>query len=135
MPKVIPVADELSKPFWDAVQEKKLLAQHCTSCNSLQFPPRPKCLDCDSEALDWKEVEGKGHILTVGIIEDSHMPVRAADQPFNLAVVTLDEDPRINYYSNLPGIPVRQAQVGAPVKLVFEELPDGSLIHEWTSAD
>lgn len=132
MPKVIPVADELSKPFWDAVQEKKLTAQHCTGCDRLQFPPRPACQHCGGTTLDWKEVAGKGHVLTVGIIEDSHMPVRAADQPFNLSVVTLDEDPRINYYSNLPGIPVREAVVGESVVVTFEELPDGSFIHEWT---
>jgi uncharacterized protein len=131
LPKVIPVPDELSKPFWDAVQEKRLVVQHCTACDSLQYPPRPKCLDCDSESLDWKETSGRGHILTFGIIEDSHMPVRAADQPFNLAVITLDDDPRINFYSNLPGTPVRQVPLGGAVEVMFEELPDGSLLHEW----
>ena len=29
MPKVIPVPDELSKPFWDAVNEKRLVVQNC----------------------------------------------------------------------------------------------------------
>ena len=57
--------------------------------------------------------------------------MRAADQPLNLAVVTLDDDPRINFYSNLPGTPVRQAVVGGAVEVTFEECPDGSLIHEW----
>ncbi len=121
----------MSKPFWDAVQEKRLIVQSCTACNTMQYPPRPRCQECNSEALDWKETSGKGHILTFGILEDSHLPVRAADQPLNLAVVTLDDDPRINFYSNLPGTPVRQAVVGGAVEVTFEECPDGSLIHEW----
>ncbi len=121
----------MSKPFWDAVQEKRLIVQNCTACNTMQYPPRPRCQECNSEALDWKETSGKGHILTFGILEDSHLPVRAADQPLNLAVVTLDDDPRINFYSNLPGTPVRQAVVGGAVEVTFEECPDGSLIHEW----
>ena len=131
MPYIVPVPDELSKPFWDAVQEKRLVAQHCTACNRLMYPPRPACIDCGGTSLDWQEVEGKGHILTFGVLEDSHLPVRAADQPLNLAVVTLDQEPRINYYSNLPGTPVRQVPLGGAVEVTFVEAPDGSLIHEW----
>jgi uncharacterized OB-fold protein len=129
---MIPKADELSKPFWDAVQERRLVVQHCTSCDRLQYPPRARCQHCNGETLDWKEVEGKGHVLTGGTIEDSHLPPRAADQPFNLVVVTLDEDPRINFWSNLPGgPPPREIPVGAAVEVMFEELLDGSVIHEW----
>ena len=43
MPKVIPVPDELSKPFWDAVKEKRLVLQHCTACDKLQYPPQQTC--------------------------------------------------------------------------------------------
>lgn len=131
MPYIVPEPDELSKPFWDAVQQRRLVVQHCTQCNALQYPPRPRCQDCNSDSFDWKEVSGKGHILTYGILEDSHLPVRAADQPLNLAVVTLDDDPRINFYSNLPGTPVRRVPLGGAVEVTFVEAPDGSLIHEW----
>ena len=131
MPYIVPVPDEVSKPFWDAVQERRLIVQECSNCHELQYPPRPRCQDCGSDQYTWKETSGKGHILTFGVLEDSHLPVRAADQPLNLAVVTLDDDPRINFYSNLPGSPVRQVPLGAPVEVTWVEAPDGSLIHEW----
>jgi len=131
VPYIIPVPDEVSQPFWDAVQERRLIVQKCSGCNTLQYPPRAACQDCNSTALTWVETSGKGHILTWGVLEDSHLPVRAADQPLNLAVVTLDEDPNINFYSNLPGTPVRQVKVGDAVEVTFVEAPDGSLIHEW----
>jgi uncharacterized OB-fold protein len=131
LPKIIPVPDEVSKPFWDAVNEKRLVVQRCNSCSTLQYPPRPKCQDCQSEDLGWKDTNGRGHILAWVSIEDSHLPPRAADQPFNLAVITLDEDPRINFFSNLPGVPSREVPDGAAVEVMFEELQDGSLIHEW----
>ena len=76
MPYLVLVPDEVSKPFWDAVQQRRLIVQHCTACNSLQYPPRPQCQDCESESLDWKETSGRGHILTYGILEDSHLPVK-----------------------------------------------------------
>lgn len=134
MPKLIPTPDELSKPFWDAVQEKRLIVQHCTACDTLQYPPKPKCQDCQSEALDWKETSGTGHVLEFVVLQDTHLPYRYPDQPINLALVTLDDDPRINFFSNMPGVAPFEVPVGAAVEVMFEELTDGSLIHEWKVA-
>jgi uncharacterized OB-fold protein len=53
------------------------------------------------------------------------------DQPYNLALITLDEDPTINFYSNLPGVPPYQVPVGAEVEVMFEEVAPEQLIHEW----
>jgi hypothetical protein len=39
MPKIIPVPDALSKPFWDAVNDKRLVLQDCAACDRLQYPP------------------------------------------------------------------------------------------------
>ena len=132
MPKIIPVADDLSKPFWDAVNEKRLILQNCTDCNRLQYPPRQTCLACGSgEKLEWKEVEGKGLISTSIVIEDGRLNRRMPDQPYNLALITLDEDTSINFYSNLPGIPPYEAPIGAAVQVIFEEVAPDQLIHEW----
>ena len=132
MPKVIPVPDELSKPFWDAVNEKRLVLQNCTACDMLQYPPRQTCATCGSaENLEWKEVNGRGHISSYIVIEDGRLQRRMADQPYNLALITLDEDQGINFYSNLPGIPVDDVPVGAAVEVMFEEVAPGQMIHEW----
>ena len=132
MPKVIPVPDELSQPFWDAVNERKLVVQNCTACNVMQYPPRGTCGTCGSaEKLEWKEVNGKGRISSYIVIEDGRLLRRMPDQPYNLALIILDEDPRINFYSNLPGIPADEVPVGAAVEVMFEEVAPGQLIHEW----
>ena len=132
MPKIIPVADELSKTFWDAVNEKRFILQNCTACNRLQYPPRQSCMACGSgDKLEWKEVEGKGHISTCIVIEDGRLNRRMPDQPYNLAMITLDEDTSINFYSNLPGIPPYEAPVGAAVQVIYEEVAPDQLIHEW----
>lgn len=132
MPKVIPVPNELSKPFWDAVNEKRLVLQNCTGCDKLQYPPLEKCAVCGSaEKLEWKEVNGRGHISSYIVIADGRLERRMLDQPYNLALVILDEDQAINFYSNLPGVPVDEVPVGAAVEVVFEEVSPGQLIHEW----
>ena len=132
MPKVIPVPDELSQPFWDAVNQKRLVLQNCTTCHKLQYPPQATCQVCDSaDHLEWKEVQGRGHIATFIVIEDGRLVRRMPDQPYNLALITLDEDPTVNFYSNLPGTPPYEVPVGAAVEVVFEEVGPGQLIHEW----
>ncbi len=90
MPKLIPVPDASSKPFWDAVNQRRLVLQHCAACNRLQYPPQQACQFCNSAAgLTWKEVEGRGHIATTIVIEDGRLNRRMPDQPYNLAMVTL----------------------------------------------
>ena len=132
MPKVIPAPDELSKPFWDAVNEKRFILQNCTACSRLQYPPRQSCMACGSgDKLEWKEVAGKGHIATSIVIEDGRLNRRMPDQPYNLAMITLDEDTSINFYSNLPGVPPYEAPVGAAVEVIYEEVAPDQLIHEW----
>ena len=136
MPKLIPVPDELSKPFWDAVNEKRLVLQHCTACDKLQYPPQQTCQVCGSAAPAGVERgPGRGHIATYIVIEDGRLNRRMPDQPYNLAMVTLDEDPRINFYSNLPGTPPYEVPVGAAVEVTFEEVAPGQLIHEWRVVD
>ncbi|MFH1560160.1 MAG: zinc ribbon domain-containing protein [Chloroflexota bacterium] len=133
MPKTIPVPDDVSKPFWDAVNERRLVLQFCTGCNKLQYPPAGRCRKCGSEAdkLEWSEVQGRGHILETMVVHDTRVVRRKSDVPFNVALISLDEDPDINFLSNLPGTPPHLAPAHAAVELVFEEVAPGQLIHEW----
>ena len=68
------------------------------------------------------------------MIEDGRLNRRMPDQPYNLAMVTLDEDPTVNFYSNLPGTPPYKVPVGAAVEVTFEEVAPNQLIHEWRVA-
>ena len=132
MPKQIPVPNELNRPFWDALNEHRLVVQNCTTCSRLIYPPRERCDQCGSpDHLEWKDVKGRGHILEYFVIRDSRIRRLQGDQPLNMALITLDEDPGINFVSNLPGTPVGEVPIGAPVEVVFEEVGPGQLIHEW----
>lgn len=132
MPKPNPIPDELTQPFWDACNQRQLVLQNCTKCDKLQYPPKPRCTTCGSaDNLGWKEVEGKGHIMEAVIIHDSRIRLLREEQPLNFAIVTLDQDPGINFLSNLPGTTVGEAPVGSPVELIFQQTPSGQLIHEW----
>jgi uncharacterized OB-fold protein len=132
MPKQSPVPGDLDKPFWDAASEDKLVVQNCKSCNRLQHPPKPACSQCGSSDLEWKQMSGRGTIYNYGVVHDCPVALLQDDQPFNLAVITLEEDPGIQMYSHLKDCPVDEVPVGAPVEVIFEiTTGTGQKVPEW----
>ena len=126
------VPDELTKPHFDAANEGRLEMQNCSACNRLQNPPMPTCSQCKSaNNLEWKVMSGKGKIYNYGVVYDCPVRLLQQDQPFNLAVITLDDDPGIQMYSHLPGTPVDDVPVGAAVEVIFEETANGQKVPEW----
>ena len=126
------IPDELNKPFWDAANEGRLVIQNCKACNRLQHPPAPECGQCSSgDNLEWKEMTGWGRIYNYGVVYDTPVRLLQENQPFNLAVIMLEEDPGIQMYSHLPGTPVDEVPVGASVEVVFEETANGQKVPEW----
>ena len=133
MPKQSPIPEELDKPFWDACNEGRLVIQNCKACDRLQHPPKEACSKCGSVgSLEWREMSGRGRIYGYGVMYDSPVVSLAVDQPFNVAVIQLEEDPGINMLSHLPGTPVDEVPVGASVQVEFETTPaTGQKVPEW----
>ena len=132
MARPTPAPDALSQPFWDACKEGKLIVQYCTYDDRKQFPPEPVCGQCGWDFhLTWIETSGRGTIDDYGVTYDTRIRAWAEDQPFNNAVIALEEDPAIKFFSNLPGVPVDEVPVGAKVQVEFLELEDGIKIPEW----
>jgi len=131
MPKPVPVPDAFSRPFWDACNESKLMVQHCRHCNKLQYPPSLKCRNCASDKVGWRQVPGKGHILEYTVIRDSRLKPLQADQPHNFVLVTLDEDPGLIFFSNLPGRKIDDVPIGAAVEVFFEPVSPAQKVAEW----
>jgi len=133
LPKQSPIPDALDKPFWDACNEGRLVIQNCKACNLMQHPPQRDCNQCGSGAnLEWKQVSGRGKIYSYGVVYDSPVALLQADQPYNVAIIQLEEDPAVNMLSHLPGTPLDQVPVGATVKVIFEPTQaTGQKVPEW----
>ena len=133
MPKQSPIPDETDKPYWDACNEGRLLVQNCKACNRMQHPPEAACPACGSGGnLEWREVSGRGKIYSYGVVFDSPVRVLQADQPYNVAVIQLEEDPGVLFLSHLPGTPVDEVPVGASVQVEFETTQfTGQKVPEW----
>ena len=126
------IPDQLTTPFWEAANNSKLVIQKCGKCDRLQHPPAQECGQCGSGGdLTWEEVSGKGRLYNYGLVHDCPIRLLQDDQPFNVAVVMLDEDPGIQMYSHLPGTPVDDVPLGADVEVVFEDTANGQKVPEW----
>lgn len=110
--------DPLTAPFWEAARRHELIIQRCGSCGHHQFYPRPFCLKCLGAQLEWVPAKGTGTIYTGTTV---HLKVLAEiDPPFGVALVDLDEGPRL--FANVPTLPV---PIGARVRIGWRERPDG----------
>ena len=126
------IPDALTQPFWDAANEERLVIQNCQACNRLQHPPAPACAQCGSgERLEWRQMSGRGTIYNYGVVYDCPVRLLQENQPFNVAVIMLEEDPGIQMFSHLPGTPVDNVPVGARVEVIFETTANGQKAPEW----
>lgn len=119
----LPPVRSISKPFWDATREKKILIQYDSEVGAYQFYPRPTSIYTGRRAhLEWREVSGKGRIFSFTIARRAREPFRG-HEPYFMALVTLDEG--VNVMGNILRCSVEEMAVDLRVKPAWVPLPDG----------
>jgi uncharacterized OB-fold protein len=121
-PKPLPAITEENRPFWEGCQQEKLLLQYCERCQHYQFYPRLYCMQCGFEGLRWREVSGHGVIYSYTIIHQNKSPEFTNDTPYNVALVQLEEGPRM--LSSIVDIAPEELHVDLPVSVVFEKVTE-----------
>lgn len=81
-----------SQHYWDGAQAGELRLQRCDDCSEAYFPPRPFCPKCSSRDVSVFAASGKATLYSYTI---SHMPAPGFEPPYAIAVVTLEEGPRM----------------------------------------
>lgn len=90
------------------------------------------CPRCGNPALTWQQVSGRGRIQSRVVVYDSPVSTLIPDQPFNVATISLEEEPQLTMLSHLPGVPVDKVPIGAAVEVIFETTPaTGQKVPEW----
>lgn len=98
------------------------MLQYCTECQRYQFYPRLYCMQCGSNALRWVEASGHGVIYSYTIIHQNKSPEFVNDTPYNVAIVQLQEGPRL--LSNVVDVDLGELRVDLPVIVVFDHVTD-----------
>jgi len=120
--KPIPVADQASAPWFEAAKQHRLLLQRCDDCDAYRFPAWPRCDNCWSINWHWATASGKGTVYSWARMHQVYMPGFADDVPYTLAIVELDEGPRMN--TNLVDTDPATLKAGLRVGVVFDDITD-----------
>lgn len=124
-----PVANADSKIYWDAAREQRLVIRRCKACGELHFMPRYLCPSCWSDDLEWIDAAGTGRVHSFSVIRRASDPAFASRVPYVIALIELDEGPRM--MANILGQDALSVGVGDVVKVTFEDRGDGALIPQF----
>ena len=115
--------DAATALYWEAAARHELMLPRCDGCGLFFFPPRELCPGCWSGELSWQPMSGSG---TVWTFTEVHVPFYddtwAEDVPYVVAVIELDEGPRM--LVNLVEPDMASLAIDDQVEVVFEDRPE-----------
>ena len=121
--KALPQPTPETQEYWDGLKRHELRVQQCQDCQQHYLYPRPFCPNCWSRDVEWTTVSGTGTLETYVI---NHRPARGFqdEAPYVIAVVTLDEGPRL--MTNLVNVAAEPEQlpVDMAVEIVYDDVTD-----------
>ena len=94
--------------------------------------PRKFCPHCWSDQLEWVDSKGHGTVHSFSIVHRAPTPVFAASTPYVIALIDLDEGPRM--FANVVGDDALEVAIGDRVSVTFEERGGGAVVPQFTRA-
>ena len=126
MEKPLPVPTPVTQPFWDALAEGRVELQYCSDCEHYVYYPRTHCPGCLTRDLEWRGVSGNGVVHTYTVARRPTAPPWSDDVPQLIAVVELDEGPRLT--TELVNVEPDAIEVGMRVQPVFHAVGEATLL-------
>jgi acetyl-CoA acetyltransferase/uncharacterized OB-fold protein len=108
--------------FWTSGADGQLRFRRCFNCEALQHPPGPVCRSCGSDRLEVVPVAGTGVVVGFTVNEQAWTP--DFPLPYVVAMVAIDEDPRVRLTTNLIDVDLDRLAVGDRVEVRFEHIED-----------
>lgn len=123
---IIPGMTDLTRPYWEAAREGRLVVQECAGCGAVQHPPLPSCPNCrrarHGSVLRWREVSGVGTVYSRTVVRHATHAAFAGQIPYVVALVELAEGPRL--VTGITGCAPQEVRVGMPVRVAFRRVTD-----------
>jgi uncharacterized OB-fold protein len=113
--------DALTRPFWEAAAQRRLVLQRCNGCGAHELYPRPFCIACMSDDVAWVESPGVGEVYSATTVRMRVDPEH--EPPYVVALVQLAEGPRLLGRGARVGVGWRE-RGGAPPLPVFRRCPE-----------
>ena len=132
--KPLPQITDQTRPFWSAAKQRKLVMQKCSRCGTLNFFPKPWCIECGSRDLAWTEAKPFGTVYTFTVSNTVSMnyPGWEGDLPVLMCLIDLDDGARM--YGQVTGCKPEQMKIGMRVEAYFEDISDDASIPKFRPA-
>lgn len=92
--KPVPPPSELSRPYWEAAAQGRLVLQACAACGRVRHYPRLLCSRCHSDQATWQPASGRGTLHSWTVSHHAFHPGFAEELPYTLVTVDLAEGVR-----------------------------------------
>ena len=122
--KPIPVPQGESDEYWNKAKEGELWLRNCNSCGNPYFYPRDISPCCFSKDTSWIKASGKASLHTYAIVHRAPHPGFAQDAPYVVAIVDLEEGPRMPTNIVIDDPTPENLQIGMPLEVIFEDISD-----------
>jgi len=136
-PKPVPVPDALSEAFWSAAASHVLAIQRCAHCGWYAYPPSVMCGTCLSPepSFHYQPVSGRGRVTTWTVVHQAFLPGFAADVPYVVAEVELEEQAGLRMVTRLGGARPGDVAIGLPVEVAFDDVATGVAVPHFVPAE
>ncbi len=121
-PKPDPKPEGLNAEFYRECARGELRFQRCDACGAFRHLPRYMCAACGSPEFSWTTSSGRGRIYSWTVTHKASHPAFAADTPFAIIVVEMEEGVRV--VSDLPGVDPATIALDQPVEVFIEKRSD-----------
>lgn len=132
--KPLPVITDLTRPFWTAAKNGKLVLQKCQKCATFNFHPKPWCIECGSRELVWTDAKPMGTVYSFTVSRTVAMNYQGwqKDLPVLLCLIDLDDGARM--YAQVTHCTPEEIRIGMRVKVYFEDISDEAGIPKFRPA-
>ncbi len=120
----LPVKQPESDFYWERAKARELWLRRCIGCARAYFYPRDFCPGCGGRNVEWTQASGRGTLHTFAIVHRPPLPAFRDKTPYIVAMVDLEEGPRMA--TNLVGVEPDPAniRVGMAVQVDYEDLTE-----------
>ena len=111
------------------LEQGKVMATRCKTCETIYFPPQVDCPKCLLSNMEWFEVKGNGKLLTYSTVE--YGPLGFEDKaPYTLAVGEFEDGIKI-FAIISQDIEKDEIEVCMLIKVAAAKLPDDRFFFEF----
>lgn len=122
--KPVPQPDPVTAPYWDSLKQHAIKIQRCNDTGKYFFYPRGLSPFTLSDNVSWESVTGRGTLHSFTIVYAMRAPGFAEEVPYVVAIVELDEGPKM--MTNLVDVEPEPSKIaiGSRVEIVYDDVTE-----------